>query len=74
MHAIEAQIEDWGDSLGVAISPQLAEKNKLKAGDTVEMLLLKKSKVIADSFGQLKDWKKPTEQIMKEIDQELWGE
>ncbi len=74
MNTIAAQIQDWGDSLGVAISPQMAEKNKLKAGDKVEMLLLKKSKVIADSFGELKDWKKPTDQIMKEIDQELWGE
>lgn len=74
MDAIEAQIQDWGDSLGVAISPQIAEKNQLKVGDTVELLLIKKSNVIAESFGQLKDWKKPTDQIMKEIDQELWGE
>ena len=58
MNAIEAQIKDWGDSLGIVISPQIAEKNNLKAGDTVEMLLIKKSNVIAESFGQLKDWKK----------------
>jgi len=74
MNTIAAQIEEWGDSLGVAITPQMAEENKLKVGDKVEMLLIKKSNVIAESFGQLKNWKKPTDQIMKEIDQELWGE
>lgn len=74
MNTIVAQIEEWGDSLGVAITPQMAEENKLKIGDKVEMLLLKKSNIIAESFGQLKDWKKPTDQIMKEIDQELWRE
>ena len=72
MEAVETQIREWGGSLGVVIPRKLVEQNKLKIGDTVDFLLLKKTNVLKETFGQLPHWKKSTDQIMKEIDEEGW--
>lgn len=72
MEAVEAQVREWGGSLGVVIPRLVAEKNQLKVGDKIEVLLLKKSNVLQETFGQLRHWKRSTEQIMKEVDEELW--
>lgn len=40
----------------------------------VKNLALNKNKVLSNSFGILKNWKKPTDKIMQEIDEELWFE
>ena len=40
----------------------------------MKALILKQENVIAETFGTLKKWKNPTDQIMREIDKELWFE
>lgn len=73
MGVVESQVREWGSSLGIVIPRKIVEENKLKAGDKVDVLLLKKNSVLRESFGQLRHWKKSTAQIMKELDKELWS-
>ncbi|MEK6852246.1 MAG: AbrB/MazE/SpoVT family DNA-binding domain-containing protein [Nanoarchaeota archaeon] len=75
MTETEAVVREWGRSLGIVIPKEAAEKENLKPGEKVTVIILKKSNVLKETFGALKGkFKKPTSQIMKEIDEELWGE
>ena len=67
-------VREWGRSLGLVIPKDVAKKDKLKAGDKVKVIIVRKTNIFAETFGKLKQWKKPTEQIMNEIDQDFWGE
>ena len=72
MDTVETQIREWGGSLGVVIPREIALHDKLKAGDTVELLLIKKTNVFKELFGTVK-LKRSTEEILKEIDEEGWN-
>lgn len=74
MNTIIAQIQKRGSSLGVVIPEKVVAQNGLKVGDTITFLLLKKTNIFKESFGQLRHLTKSTDQIMKEIDEESWGE
>ncbi len=67
-------VREWGRSLGLVIPKEVVRKDKIKAGDKVKVIIVKETNVFAATFGKLKQWKKPTEQIMKEVDEEFWGE
>lgn len=44
----------------------------LNSGDKIELLLIKKNKLIKEVFGKLK-LKRSTDEILKEIDEEGWN-
>jgi len=71
MGTAEAQIREWGGSLGLVIPNELVLQDQLKAGDTVEFILLKRGSVVREVFGKLK-LKRSTDEILKEIDEEGW--
>lgn len=71
METIEAQVREWGGSLGVVIPKDTAQEDNLRAGDTVAVILLKKTNVLKELFGTVK-LKRSTEEILKEIDEEGW--
>lgn len=57
----------WGNSIGAVFPEDVVKKIKIKPGKPVTALLQEeKPLLVKDIFGALKDWKKPTEQIMRE--------
>ena len=69
----ESTLREWGRSVGVIIPKVTLEKGKLKAGDTVKILILKKTNVLKETFGKHK-LVRTTEEILREIDEEGWHE
>lgn len=73
MIEMETKTKRWGNSLGVIIPRKLAEEAGLSEEEKVRVVIQKQKGVVKvkDIFGKLKGWKKPTSQIMKEVDKEL---
>ena len=68
----EATIKQWGNSIGVVIPKKEAESEHLKPDQKVRIIVMPVKHVKAgEIFGLLKNWKKPTKEIMREIDEEL---
>ncbi len=76
MIEIKTKIRKWGNSFGIIVPQKVVEDSGVKEGEELSVFLRKKSEsnVIKETFGILKNWKKPTDKIMKEIDEELWAE
>ncbi len=75
MAEVEGVTRRWGNSSLVFVIPkEVVEKENLKPNQKVKAILLRQSSVVAKTFGMVKQWKKPTQQIMREIDRELWQE
>jgi hypothetical protein len=63
----------WGrSSLALVIPKRTAEEEHLKPNQRLKVLILSHDDTVAKTFGILKQWRKPTERIMREIDRELW--
>ena len=73
MIEVESQIREWGRSLGVVIPKNAIIGEKIKAGDIVKLLIKKKTNPIKKTFGILK-FKKSTDEILEESDEECWDE
>ncbi len=74
MITVKTKTRKWGNSIGIVIPKDAAERENLMQGEEVELLLLRKSNVLRESFGLLKGkLTKSTDEILKEIDRELWG-
>jgi len=64
---IEATTRKWGNSIVVIIPSEIVNKEKIKENERVTFKVEKKKKAkVKDVFGLLKDWKRPTEEIIKE--------
>lgn len=73
MEEMESQVREWGRSLGIVIPKKIASKEHLKAGDKINIILVKKSRAVQRTFGTFK-FKKNTELMLKEADKESWNE
>lgn len=73
MIEIESQVKKWGNSLGIVIPKETAERMKIEPKQRIRVMILKKRNVLAETFGTLK-FKKSTARMMREIDRELWHE
>ncbi len=73
MEEMESQVREWGRSLGIVIPKKVVSKERLKAGDTIKILLVKRSNAIRKTFGTFK-FKKSTEEMLHEADRECWDE
>ncbi|MFQ5621109.1 MAG: hypothetical protein ACE5FT_04660 [Candidatus Nanoarchaeia archaeon] len=71
MLEIESELKTWGRSIGVVIPKKAALHEKLKAGDAVHLLILKKTNALKETFGAAK-LKRSTGEILEEIDKEGW--
>ncbi|MBU2639516.1 MAG: AbrB/MazE/SpoVT family DNA-binding domain-containing protein [Nanoarchaeota archaeon] len=69
MIEINTKIKKWGNSLATVIPKDIAEKANLKVGRNIKLLIPLKKANLEKRFGRLKNWKKSTEQIMREIDE-----
>lgn len=74
MIEIECTTKQWGNSLACILPKEIVKQKHLKENQKIKLLLEDKSDVLKETFGILKHWKKSTQEIMKEIDEELWNE
>lgn len=73
MIEVEAKVRKWGRSLGVVIPKEKIKEEGIKENETIKLLIAKRTNVLKETFGTLK-FKKSTDEMMQEIDRELWGE
>jgi len=75
MIEVKTRLRRWGNSFGIVVPGRDVERESLKEGDEVKVLMKKnrKANVLRETFGTLK-FKKSVEQIMRETDKELYNE
>lgn len=73
MEGMKTKVRRWGRSLGIVIPRDVAEKEKIKANDSVEILIRKKSDALKETFGSLK-FGKSTKKMLDQTDEELWND
>jgi len=72
MKVMETRVKKWGNSMGILIPKDIIEKEHIKEGAEVEIVLTLKNKTtVNDIFGAIK-LKRPTDKILKEVDEDLW--
>ena len=73
-----AKARKWGNSIGIVLPKDVVEKLSIKPGSDVEMLVRVSHKnVLKELFGALKGKEKikiSTEELMREIDRELYND
>ena len=75
MVEVQSVLRKWGkSSLAFVIPKEMVEQEKLKPDQKLRVILVNENNNVAKTFGRLKNWKKPTEKIIQEIDNELWPE
>ena len=73
METVQVQLRKWGRSMGLVIPKATIEKGKFREGEEVEILVIKKSNALRETFGKLK-LKRTTQEILDESDKECWDE
>jgi antitoxin component of MazEF toxin-antitoxin module len=73
MFEVHAEVKGWGRSLGVVIPKKAADKEHLKAGDKIKILILKPTNALQQTFG-IHQLKQSTKDILKQIDKKGWDE
>ncbi|MBI2671032.1 hypothetical protein HYX18_03585 [Candidatus Woesearchaeota archaeon] len=67
----KGQIKKWGNSIGIRIKKDILENSGIGLNSNVKVILIPEKAIkVKDIFGILKI-KKPTQEIMREIDEEL---
>ena len=73
MIEIEGTTQKWGNSYLAFIIPKEIVKNEhLLSNQKLRILIVENDNVLEETFGILKDLKKPTAKMLKEVDEELW--
>ena len=74
MIEIKTKLRRWGNSFGVVVPLNKINQENIKEGEEIVILInKKKSNVLKETFGTFK-FKKPVEQMMREIDEELYDD
>ncbi|MEK6934911.1 MAG: AbrB/MazE/SpoVT family DNA-binding domain-containing protein [Nanoarchaeota archaeon] len=74
METIIVKTKKWGNSLGIRLPKEIVRENNIKPEEKIVIQIGKPHVTkVKDIFGKLQ-FKKPTEELMKEIDRGLWGE
>ena len=68
--AIEVKTKKWGNSIGIVIPMEIAEKLNIKPEEGIIIEIEKKNNVLKELFGAMKS-KKATEDILKDARKEL---
>jgi hypothetical protein len=71
MSIVEVRAKKWGNSLGLLIPKDVAEKEKIRENQKLDIIIMPKTRTLEKTFGIVKGWKKPTHQIKDEIRREL---
>ena len=70
----ESIARKWGSSLGLTIPKEIVEKINLKENKKVKFMIVEDDGVVKRTFGMLRNWKTPTDKIMKELRKGSWDE
>jgi len=74
MREIRTRLRRWGNSFGVVVPQNVVESENIREGDDVRIFFNKrKTNILREMFGTFK-FKRPVEDLLREADQELWGE
>ncbi len=74
MIEIKTKLQKWGNSFGIVVPVRFVQQEKMKEGDEVKVLVLPKENVnLKKMFGSHK-FSKSVEELMKEMDKELYNE
>ena len=73
MIEVEAKVRKWGRSFGVVIPKEEAIEEGIKENENIVILISKKNSVLKETFGTFK-FRKPTQEMLDEIDRESWDE
>jgi antitoxin component of MazEF toxin-antitoxin module len=71
MVELTTKIRKWGNSFGIIIPQEVLRNKKIREGEEIDAIIIKKSNVLRETFGTHK-FSKPIKQIMKEVDKELY--
>ena len=69
----EGTLKKWGNSYGILVSSDIVKREKLKEGQKINYIILKKSDVLKKTFGTLK-LKKSSQQIKNELRKDLYDD
>ena len=65
----------WGNSIGIILPKEIVEKEHIKENMNLNILISKRSNVLNETFGMLKDRiKKSSQQMKDELKKELYKE
>lgn len=70
MVQVEAEVKEWGNSLGIILPRSLAAKENIKPGDKVKMTIVKNNNILKEAFGSLKNWKIDSQKVKDELRKE----
>ena len=73
MVSIEATAKKWGNSFGIVIPKEVVEKEKIKEGQKLNVIIIKKSDVLKKTFGTFK-FKESAQKIKDELRAELYDD
>ncbi len=68
MAETECVARKWGNSLGIIIPREIVEEEQIIENETVSVIFHKKHQA-KEFFGLFLGWKKPTQQLKKEMKQ-----
>ena len=68
----ESVVRRWGNSMGLTIPKEVANKINIKENKKIRFIIIDDESPIKKTFGMLKGWKKPTSQILKEMRKDSW--
>ena len=73
---VKGKLKKWGNSFGVIIPKEIIDSEGFKENQDIEFLIVKKNRnILRETFGTLKRKdNKSTEEIMREVDRELYPE
>lgn len=76
MIEIKTKLRKWGNSFGIVVPLKAIENEKIREGDEITALISeRKNKVdLKKLFNAKVKFKKTTEEMMREIDRELYNE
>ena len=75
MAIVKAIAKKWGNSIGVLIPKDVAEREKIKDGQRLEIVIMKPDNVLKETFGMTKGlFKEPTQKIKDSLRKELYDD
>ncbi|MBI2151589.1 AbrB/MazE/SpoVT family DNA-binding domain-containing protein [Candidatus Woesearchaeota archaeon] len=66
MSETECIARKWGNSLGIVIPTEIVQEEGIAENETITVIFHRRPKV-KEFFGLLSDWKRPTEEIKKDM-------
>ena len=73
MIEMESKLKRWGRSFGIVVPMDKIREENLSERDKLKILITKKKNPLKEHFGSFK-FTKSTKEILKEGDNENWGE